>query len=231
MSRVTIQGAFPLRAGPGNATPMHGAPTQDNRPYQGPTWVTTLPPWLLFSAVGIALFWLPAAVLNLFVAGNYLPSTVWLDASRPYVYLLWSVCAAAYFLFGLIGSKSIGANAYVDAIFLTAVMFGFTFVPVSNLVYSGVPSFIASVVGGEVEHQFQVSAVDQAGYKWCHNPLELDGMPFMTALCEAKEIRSTLSPRQTVAFGGQGTWMGLYVDYMLQPDSMPTALPHPRPPR
>ena len=179
--------------------------------------MTALPPWLLFTAVGIALLSLSVAFLNLFIAGNYLPSAEWLNASRPYVYLLWSVCAAAYFLFGLIGSKSVGANAYIDAIFVTAIMFGFSFVTVSNLVFSGVPSLIASVVGEEVEHQFQVSAVDRAGYKWCRNPLELDGMPFMTALCEAKDIRSTLSPRQTVTFGGQGTWMGLYVDYMLHP--------------
>ncbi len=35
----------------------------------------------------------------------------WLQASRPYVYLLWAISVAAYFLCGLIASKSFGANA------------------------------------------------------------------------------------------------------------------------
>lgn len=193
---------------------MQDKTARQTRPYPGPTWVTTLPPWLLFSSVGIALLWLPAAVINLFVAGNYLPSTAWLEGARPYVYLLWSVCGAAYFLSGLIASKSPGANAYIDAIFITAVAFGFTFVPLSNLVYSGVPSLMAGIAGGGVQHQFRVSANDEPGYKWCRTPLQLAGMPFMTALCDAQGFRSSLAPGQTVTFGGQGTWMGLHVEYI-----------------
>lgn len=197
---------------------MPGAPIQEKRSYKGPTWVTTLPPWLLFTAVGIALFWLPAAVLNSFVARNYLPSTAWLDASRPYVYLLWSVCGAAYLLFGLIGSKSTGANAYIDAVFITAVAAGLTFIPVTNFVYSGIPAVLASFAGGEVEHSYVVVRADRRSDKWCRTPVELAGMPFMTKLCGVgNEFRAHLSPGQTVVFGGSGTWMGLYVEYMLQP--------------
>jgi hypothetical protein len=174
---------------------------------------------------------MPAAILGLFVAGNYLPSTQWLEAARPAVYALWCICGASYFLCGLIASRNTGANSYIDAVFVTAVATGFTFIPVSNFIYSGIPAVLASVVGDDVQHQFRVSTVDRAGYKWCRNPVELEEMAFMTALCDAKEFRARLSPGQSVVFGGQGTWMGLYVDYMLQPDNVPTSLPRPRPPR
>ncbi len=92
--------------------------------------------------------------------------------------------------------------------------FGLCFIPLSNVIYSGVPSLIATVAGGEVQHQFRVSANNLPGHKWCRNPLDLEGMPFMTALCDTKDIRPPLAPGRTVTFGGQGTWMGLYVDYI-----------------
>lgn len=188
---------------------MSGEQTQIKKPYPGPTWLAVLPPWLLFSAVGIALLGLPAAFINMFVPGNYLPSVEWIEASRPYVYLLWAISGAAYFLFGLIGSKSTGGNAYIDAVFITALAFGFFFIPLSNVIYSGVPSLIATVAGGEVEHQFRVSANNRPSDKWCRTPLDLEAMPLMTALCDAKEFRHRLAPGTAVTFGGKGTWMGL----------------------
>jgi hypothetical protein len=193
---------------------MPGANPQSDTPQRGPAWLSRLPPWFLLVGLLFFLLWMPAAFINLFVDGNYLPSVDWLEASRPYVYLLWAISVGANFLCGLIGTKSTGANAYIDAIFITAVAFGLTFIPLSNVVYSGVPSLIAAVAGDKVQHQFRVSANNLPGYKWCRNPLDLEGMPFMTALCDAKEFRPPLAPGRIVTFGGQGTWMGLYVEYI-----------------
>lgn len=193
---------------------MSGEQTQIKTPYPGPLWLAALPPWLLFSAVGFALLGLPAAFINLLVPGNYLPSLLWLEAARPAVYALWFISGSAYFLCGLIASKKSGANAYIDAVFVTMIGFGLSFIPLSNMVYSGLPSVIASVAGSEVQHQFRVSANNRPGYKWCRNPLHLEAMPFMTALCDAKEFRPRLAPGKTVTFGGEGTWMGLYVEYI-----------------
>lgn len=193
---------------------MSGEQTQIKKPYPGPTWLAALPHWLLFSALGVALLGLPAAFTNMFVPGNYLPSLPWLEAARPAVYALWFICGSAYFLCGLIASKKSGANAYIDAVFITLFAFGLSFIPLSNMVYSGLPSLMAAVAGSEVQHQFRVSANNLTGYKWCRNPLDLEEMPFMTALCNAKEFRPRLAPGTTVTFGGKGTWMGLYVEYI-----------------
>jgi hypothetical protein len=211
---------------------MPGANPQSDTPQRGPAWLSRLPPWSLVVGLFFLLLWMPAAFLAMFIPGHYLPSEDWLRFSRPIAYALVGISFVWTVLVLARGSKHTDANAYVDGIVVAGVILGLFYAPISDLVHKNIPALLAAVFGSEVNYSFTVIAADRPSDKWCRTPVELEGMPFMTQLCGVgNDFRSRLSPGQTVVFGGTGTWMGLYVDYMLQPDGLPTTLPRPRPPR
>ncbi|MCU0905680.1 MAG: hypothetical protein MUE83_17700 [Tabrizicola sp.] len=182
--------------------------------------------------MAICIFALIAVVLDLMASGRVLPSSDWLHYPRPTAYVVLGAWSILIFLATARVSRHRDASAYVDGVFVAMLVVGFLFIPVSNLFHRTIPAFLATAFGVEVEHSYKVARVSGSSNKWCRNPIEIEGLPMMIDLCDVREeFRTQLSPGQTVTFGGTGTWMGLYVDYMLQPDRVPTALPRPRPPR
>ncbi|MCB6179857.1 hypothetical protein LHP98_17180 [Rhodobacter sp. Har01] len=164
------------------------------------------------------MLWLPAAILASIIPGHYLPSEDWLRFSRPAAYTLVSVSFVVIFLVGARVSKHTDASAYVDGIFVAGLLVGLFYAPMADLVHKNIPALLAAASGSEVKHSYKVITADRPSDKWCRSPIELEGMPFMTRLCgTGEDFRAHLSPGQTVVFGGKGTWMGLYVEYMLPP--------------
>lgn len=152
----------------------------------------------------------------MFIPSHYLPSEDWLRFSRPGAYALVGLSFVWTFLIVARASKHTDANAYVDGIFTAGLLVGLFYAPISDLVHKNVPAVLAAVFGSEVSHSYKVITADRPSDKWCRTPVELEGMPFLTKLCgTGNDFRSRLSPGQTVIFGGSGTWMGLYVEYML----------------
>lgn len=150
------------------------------------------------------------------IPGNYLPSEEWLRFSRPAAYALVGTSFVVTALFGARISKHNDANAYVDGIFIAAILGGLFYAPTADLVHKNIPAVLGAVFGSEVRHSYQVISANGQSDKWCRSPVELEGMPFMTELCgKGDEFRSRLYPGQSVIFVGTGTWMGLYVDHML----------------
>lgn len=192
---------------------MPGADPPTKPPLGNAIWLSRLPRWLLLSAAAFGLLFIPAGILELSLPDRYLPSTEWLRVSRPAVYALWIIWGlSVLFVVGL--SDASGTKRVFVAVGSIALFSS----PVGNLVRSNIPALLALMSGGEVEHAYIVVRADRRSDKWCRTPVELEGMPFMTKLCGVSdEFRAHLSPGQTVVFGGSGTWMGLYVEYMLQP--------------
>lgn len=157
-----------------------------------------------------------AAFLSLLISGRYLPSRDWLHYSRPIAYVVLGTWFISIFIAMSHASKHKDANAYVDGIFMAIIFVGFFFIPVANLFHRIIPAYIASVAGDDVKHSYRVITADGKSDKWCRNPVEIEGMPPMIELCDVTtSFRAKPSPGQTIIFGGQGTWMGLYVDHML----------------
>jgi hypothetical protein len=204
---------------------MPDAPAKSEDQQNRPSWPATVPRWLSITAAVVALLSFPAVILDLLTKDRYLPSSDWLEASRPAVYALWLVWSLALLFVCSVQHKRSTAKGAAVAVGAILIFFP----AVGNLVRTSVPALVATVAGTDVQHAYKVTRADGSGGKICHTPIELAGMPFMTKLCNTgEEFRSRLHPGQTVTFGGQGTWMGLYVEYMLQPDE-PTTSPRPRP--
>ncbi|HMS94998.1 MAG TPA: hypothetical protein PKA03_07225 [Tabrizicola sp.] len=164
----------------------------------------------------IGLVAIIAAFLDLMISGRYLPSRDWLYYSRPIAYVVLGTWFISIFIAMSHVSKHKDTNAYVDGIFMAIIFVGFFLIPVANLFHRIIPAYIASVAGDDVKHSYRVITADGKSDKWCRNPVEIEGMPPMIELCDVTTgFRAKLSPGQTIIFGGQGTWMGLYVDHML----------------
>lgn len=149
-------------------------------------------------------------MLELLISGTYVPSHEWLEASRPAVYALWMVWGVAVFVI-LVRSYTDASKGAVYAVVAIALFFA----PIGNLVRASIPALIANAYGEDVQHVYKVVRVDRHGSRRCRTPVVLEGLPFMTRLCGVgDEFRAKLSPGQTVTFGGKGTWMGLYVEYI-----------------
>lgn len=149
-------------------------------------------------------------MLELLISGTYVPSHEWLEASRPAVYALWMVWGVAVFVILVRSNTDVSRGALY-----TVVAIALFFAPIGNLVRASIPALIANAYGEDVQHVYKVVRTNGFGGIRCRTPVELEGLPFMTKLCDVgNEFRAKLSPGQTATFGGKGTWMGLYVEYI-----------------
>lgn len=190
---------------------MPGANASPNPPRSKATWASGLPRWLIWLVVFFGLLFIPAAILELSISGRYLPSVEWLQASRPAVYALWLFWGLAILL--LIGTAE---ASYAKRVFVVVGAITIFSPSVGNIVRSNIPALIATISGTDVQHSYEVIRSNGPNDKLCRTPVELTDMPFMTKLCDVgNDFRAQLTPGQTVVFGGKGTWMGLYVEYML----------------
>jgi hypothetical protein len=164
----------------------------------------------------MGLFALTAGFLSLMVSGKYLPSREWLRYSGPAFYWFLGVWAVLIFLFAARVSKHRDGNAYVDGAFVTILVCGLFFLPLSDFFHRSIPALVATVSGGDVRHAYKIIRADGKGDKWCRTPVELEDFPPTIKLCGmGEDFRSQLIPGKTMVFGGEGTWMGLRVEYVL----------------
>lgn len=189
---------------------MSGSNASSPPPTERASWFIGLPKWIAGTLALIGLLFIPAGILELLISGTYVPSHEWLEASRPAVYALWMVWGVAVFVI-LVRSNTDVSKGAVYAVVAIALFFA----PVGNLVRTSIPALMAKAYGEDVQHEYKVVRTNGFGGKRCRTPVELEDLPFMTKLCDVgNEFRAKLSPGQTVTFGGKGTWMGLYVEYI-----------------
>ena len=189
---------------------MSGSNPPSPPPTERASWFTGLPKWITASVALIGLLFIPAGILDLLTSGTYVPSHEWLKASRPAVYALWMVWGGAVFVILVRSNTSFSKGAAYSVVAIALF-----FAPLGNLVRTSIPALVANAYGADVQHVYKVVRANGFGGKRCRTPVELEGLPFMTKLCDVgNDFRAKLSPGQTVTFGGKGTWMGLYVAYI-----------------
>ncbi len=195
---------------------MPGATPLIDLQTRGPASLAKLPPWVFVAALAQGAIAFIAVILDHLASGRYLPSIDWLRYSRPTAYLVLSAWFILIFLVTARGSKHRDANAYVDGAFVAMLLVGFFFIPVANLFHRTIPALLDGISFNETEHSYTVLNANGRNDKWCHNPVELEGMPPMIRLCDVS-FRTGLARGDTVTFGGFGSWRGVYVDYFVKP--------------
>ncbi len=181
------------------------------------------PNWIKLLVALIFVLWVVGVFATLFFLKRYLPSHIWLETIEPFATIFSAVaaltCTVLVFLGFLSEERRTGQrkNRFFLAFTLIFSVFLF-YLPTVDLLRRGIPAMIAVAWGERVEHPFVIADPGERSTKWCHQPIELRGMPAMTELCEMpQEFRSQLHSGMSVVFIGKGTWMGLFVEDFRKP--------------
>ena len=89
-----------------------------------------------------------------------------------------------------------------------------------NVVDVSGPMAIALVAGEKTELQFTVESADHTGFKGCHSPVEVEGLPmsFDSACGVPSAFRDDLVPGMRIIMTGRGTSFGIFARYIRRAD-------------
>jgi hypothetical protein len=169
--------------------------------------------WGLLVAV---VLWLIGglSILVSIPGGHYLPSTSWISQS------LWPAITSGAFCavwFTLVIFRSQRRDEADPSSISNLALLAFTPLICGGLGYqavaTGAPLLYASLAGQPTELSYVVETAARYGDRKCRNPVELQGLPFLTdRLCGLpEEFTKGLRPGDTVIVSGNGTPLGLFV--------------------
>lgn len=170
--------------------------------------------WIVGVTAHVGITWILLAFLPMFFQTfgyNYLPSTDWMDTTKPYRLAIGLGMAVILLIFSI---KAIDTNKgelrKIGAI-LFAPFIGYFLG--STPIAVGAPMIVSMVAGHHIELPYEVVRADGHSNRGCRTPIELQGLPFMfDRLCGiSDDVRRSFHPHMRIIVEGRGTSMGVHV--------------------